>query len=121
MPINGISIGKDLLVTIQNAVVCNIVVNRIKGFSATQKNKSNDTTALDGVARHANLPQGWTGNFEMERTGPTVDQYFAQLELGYYNGTTIPLSTIIETITEATGQIVQFQYSGCVLQLDTAG
>ena len=121
MPINGISVGKDITIQIANTAVGSITINRVKMHSPKQKNKKLETIALDGLNRHLNIPIGWEGSFEMERTSPAIDSYFANLELGYYNGQTIPLSTITETITEANGLVTQFQYQGCQLALEGAG
>lgn len=120
MPINGISVGKDILVAFADNNG-NVVQNRVKMFSAQQKNSKRETVALDGVNRHLNIPIGWTGSFEMERISPIVDTYLYNLEQAYLNGQTIPLITITETITETNGSVSQFQYQNCVIELENAG
>ena len=90
-------------------------------FTSKQKNKNLETIALDGVNRHLNIPIGWTGSFEMERTSPEIDAFFFLLEQQYQSGNTIPLTTITETITEADGSTSQFQYQGCVIEFDSTG
>ena len=120
MPITGINIGKDIVVSIadNNGFV---TVNRVKNWNAVQKTNKRESIALDGINRHMNIPIGWEGSFEMERISPDVDIYLANLELTYQNGGTIPPLTITETITEADGSITQFQFQECVIQLDSAG
>lgn len=120
MPINGISVGKDISITIADTNG-SITINRVKMHSPKQKNKNLETIALDGVNRHLNIPIGWTGSFEMERTSPDIDSFFYQLEQQYASGNIIPLVTITETIQESSGAITQFQYQGCVIELDSAG
>lgn len=120
MPINGLSTGKDITVTLINQYGP-IATSRVKTFNAKQKTSNKETMAMDGVNRHLNIPSGWSGDFEMERIGPAMDAFIANLELQYQNGQAIPLITINETITEADGTVSQFQYQGVVITLDSSG
>jgi hypothetical protein len=120
MPINGISVGKDVVLTF-NDNNGQIVTNRIKMFSSKQKISNRETAALDGINRHVNIPMGWEGSFEMERTSSVVDDYFANLENNYYAGGNLPTITLTETITEPNGGTSQYQYLGVVINLDSAG
>jgi hypothetical protein len=120
MPINGISVGRDVVLTFSNNAGT-IITNRIKMFSSKQKTSNRETAALDGINRHINIPMGWEGNFEMERTSSVIDDYFAAQETLYYSGQNIPTITITETITESNGSTSQYQYIGVVMTLDTAG
>ncbi|VVC75991.1 hypothetical protein AQUSIP_12920 [Aquicella siphonis] len=121
MPLVGISVGKDITVTLSDDVNGFITINRVKNWNAVQRNNKRESIALDGVNRYGNFPIGWEGSFEMERTSADVDNYFAALELAYQNGENIPLVTITETITEADGTISQYQFQNCVVQLDSSG
>ena len=120
MPINGISIGKDITVTFDDNNG-NVVTTRVKMFSSKQKTANRETIALDGINRHLNIPTGFEGSIEAERTGPQLDQFIFNLEQIYAQGGPIPLITITETIQEADGSVTQFQYQGCVVQMDSAG
>lgn len=121
MPINGISVGRDVVITL-NDNNGNIATNRIKTFSSRQKTSNRETAALDGINRHVNIPMGWEGSLEMERTSSVIDDYIANLENNvYYAGQNVPTITITETITEVSGATTQYQYIGVVLSLDSAG
>lgn len=120
MPINGISVGRDVVLNFSNNAGT-IVTNRIKMFSSKQKTSNRETASLDGINRHINIPMGWEGSFEMERTSSAIDDYFANLENTYYSGQNLPTITITETITESDGSTNQYQYIGVVMTLDTAG
>jgi hypothetical protein len=119
-PITGINIGKDIVVSIADTSGF-VTVNRVKNWNVNQKTNKRETIALDGINRYMNIPIGWEGTFEMERTSRDVDFYLARLEANYQNGKTIPPITITETITESDGQVSQFQFINCVIQLDSAG
>jgi len=120
MPINGISVGKDVVLTLTNNNGV-IATNRIKMFSSKQKTSNRETAALDGINRHINIPMGWEGSFEMERTSSAIDDYIANYEASYYGGQNMLPITITETITEASGAVTQYQYVGVVTTLDSAG
>jgi hypothetical protein len=120
MPINGISVGKDITVTF-NDNNGNVVTTRVKMFSAKQKTSNRETVALDGVNRHLNIPMGWSGSIEAERTGPELEAFIFNLEQIYVSGAAIPLITITETIQETNGSVTQWQYQGCVVEMDSSG
>jgi hypothetical protein len=120
VPINGISVGKDVVLTLNDQSGL-VTTNRIKMFSSKQKTSNRETASLDGTNRHINIPMGWEGSFEMERTSSAIDDYIANLEANYYQGQNIPSLTITETITEANGATTQFQFVGVVLTYDDAG
>lgn len=120
MSINGISVGKDITVTLDDNNG-NVVTTRAKMFNSKQKTSNKETVALDGINRMLNIPIGWEGSFEFERTGPQMDSFIYNLEQIYYSGGVIPQVTITQTVTEADGSLTQFQYLRCVVQYDNAG
>ncbi len=120
MPINGINTGKDTIVQLANTQG-QIIINRVKNFTAQQKSKNLETMALDGVNRHINIPNGWSGSFEMERTSNVIDTFFSNLEANYLSGQQVLLTTITETITESDGTITIMQYLGGMLELASTG
>lgn len=120
MPVNGLSVGRDITLTFTNNQGT-ITTNRIKMFSCKQKTSNRETAALDGINRHINIPMGWEGNFEMERVSRVIDDYFANQEAIYYSGQNVPTITITETITEPDGSVSQYQFVGVVMSLESAG
>lgn len=120
MPINGISSGKDLSVTINDT---NGFVNttRSKSISVKQNVIKETTKALDGITRHLNFPGGWEASFDFERTSSVIDDYILGIENKYYNGQNIPLITITFSIQESNGAISQYQLNGCVPHYEDGG
>lgn len=105
-----------------NDINGNIQTCRVKKFTSKQKVTTRETAALDGINRHLNIPMGWEGSFEMERTDSSIDDYFHNLENNiYYAGQNVGTLTINETITEANGAVSQYQYTGVVISLEDAG
>ncbi len=120
MPISGISIGKDVTVSLDDNNG-NVVTTRTKMFSSKQKTANRESIALDGQNRMLNIPTGWEGSFEFERTGPEIDNFINNLEAIYASGAPIPAVTITQTVTEQNGQLSQYQFIKCVVVYDNAG
>ncbi|MDR3473339.1 MAG: hypothetical protein P4M09_16895 [Devosia sp.] len=120
MPLNGFSVGKDVVLDIVGTGgIQNFSL--ITGFSSKQETTSIQIMGLDGVLRPLELPKGWTGEFDIERQNSVVDDYFAGLESSYYGGVNIQSASITETISEPTGAVTQYRYTGVSLKLTDAG
>ena len=120
MPINGFSVGRDVSLDIVGPSGP-IRFNLITKFSSKQEVKSNAVKGLDGITRPVRFFDGWSGNFDIERQDSTVDDYFSQLEANYYAGLNEAAVTITETITEVSGAVTQYRYTGVLLKLEDAG
>lgn len=125
MPINTnvgtFSIGKDVSVDIVLQNGGHLILNQITAFDAKPKMKKLNSVGLDGVNRHATIPEGWSLSFEVDRADATMDDFWAQFEAAYYNGQTVFNATILETVQEADGSVSQFRYEGVALAFDDAG
>lgn len=95
--------------------------NIITAFDSKPVYKSLDSKGLDGVDRYDDLPAGWTGTLSLDRADSTVDDFFAQKEANFYSGLSSNLVTITETITEISGAVSQYRYTGVALTLQDAG
>lgn len=120
MPVNGYSIGKDLVLDIvgQNGP---IRFNNLINFDSKPKQKDQEIVRLDGIHDHLVFEAGWGGTFEFERIDSAIDDYFAQNEANYYAGISNAQITITETITEVNGSVTQYRYDRVVLKLDDRG
>ncbi len=120
MPVNGFSVGRDYAVNVQTPSGP-LVFNLVTKFASKPEQTVRKIKGLDGITRNVIFPDGWTGQFEIERQDSAIDDYFAALEAAYYAGQNRAPCTITETITEANGAVSQYQYIGVNLQLDDAG
>jgi hypothetical protein len=120
MPINNFSVGRDLsfsLVTPTGTLALNGLTDySIKPMFTDLKHKG-----LDGNVLHAAIPDGWEINVKLDRQDPTLDQYFAALEVSYFAGQNIQGATLSETIQEKDGSVSQYQYTNVSLKYDDAG
>jgi hypothetical protein len=121
MPMNGFTVGRDVTLNIFGSDGQTHSFTQITGFDRKQETVHVQSKGIDGVIRHLELPDGWSGRITVDRASDDVDAYFAQLESNYYAGQNIPAAQITETITEADGSTSQFRYTGVMLKLDDAG
>jgi hypothetical protein len=121
MPMNGFTVGRDVTLNIfgSNGGVTNF--QTITGFMKKQETVHVQSKGMDGVIRHLELPDGWSGTMTFDRSSSAVDDYFAQLESNYYGGLNIAAAQITETITEVNGATTQYRYTGVMMKLDDAG
>lgn len=83
--------------------------------------KDLESKGLDGIDRFDALPAGWSGEFTLDRTNSTVDDFFAQKEANFYAGISSTTVTITETIGELNGSISQYRYLGVMLKFEDPG
>ena len=117
---NQFNVGKDVTLDItgpQGPLRFNIIT----GFQSKPSYKSIDSKGLDGIDRYEDLPAGWSGSFSLDRSYSTVDDFFAQKEANFYTGLSSNLVNITETITEVSGEVSQYRYTGVALTLQDAG
>ena len=120
MPIQGFNTGKDITLTLVGPLgVVNI--SGITGFQSEQMTQALDHKALDGTNKYAEIPTGWNGTFDLDRTDASVDSFFAQVEAIYYAGGDPGVVTIAEIITENGNYVSEWRYDGCALKFTDAG
>jgi hypothetical protein len=120
MPLNGFSVGRDVVLDITGSTGP-LRFSLITGFSSKPDIAEQKVKGLDGITRHIRFPDGWTGAFDITRQDSTIDDYFSQIEANYYAGLNENPVTITETITEANGAVTQYRYQQALLKLDDAG
>ena len=120
MPIQGFNTGKDITLVIVTAVGV-LQINGSTGFQAMQMTQRLDHKGLDGNNKYAEIPTGWEGSFDYDREDSVADDYFAQYEAAYYNGTDPGNATITQTITENNGGTTQYRFTGAALKFSDAG
>lgn len=70
---------------------------------------------------HKNLPDGWSGDFGVDRIDSTLDDYFAAQEDNYWQGGSQDTIYIQQTITENDGSVTQYRFDGVTLELTSGG
>lgn len=122
MPINNISIGHDMSVDVFDTVAGKVVsLPSITGFSAEPQTKQIQSQPLDDAPLYAELPDGWKGTIDFDRTDNRVDLFFADRESRYYKGQNLFNLTIMQTIKEQDNSVSQYRFKGVALKLAQAG
>lgn len=122
MPVNNLSIGHDVTVTIFDTTTQSVVSFPARtGFSAEPITKTINSEPLNGPPLFAEAPNGWRGTLDFDRTDPSIDIYFANYETAYYNGNNPVNGTITQTIQEKDGSVTQFEFTGVAMKLAQAG
>lgn len=127
MPVNNLSIGHDVTVTIFDTATNSVVSFPARtGFSAEPITKTVNSEPLNGPPIFAEAPNGWKGTFDFDRTDNSIDVYFANYEATYYAGGNPLNGTITQTIQEkgangAPGPVTQFSFTGVAMKLAQAG
>jgi hypothetical protein len=98
-----------------------IDLEHVTGFESRQVTASVRVNRLDGTQIGAELPKGWEGSFELERGNSDADDFIAQAEAAFYNGTFIPAGTLYQYVNETDGSVSTYQYDAVVFKLANAG
>ncbi|CCD29932.1 conserved hypothetical protein [Candidatus Glomeribacter gigasporarum BEG34] len=120
MPINGLSVGRDItldLITPNGPLRLNVITK----FTSKPDVVDEKIKPLNRAPIHLRFPDGWSGSFEIERDSDALDRHFARAEDDYYLGVNESPCTITETIIEPNDAISQYRYEGVLLKLEDAG
>ena len=116
----GYNTGKDVAVDI-NTPTGPLRLSKIMNFKSKPKVSNTEIVPLNGQTDELQIPKGWTGSFDAERTDSTLDDWWAQFESDYFNGVSRTAGTITETISEVGGGVTTWRYTNVILTLDNAG
>ncbi|MFZ6727343.1 hypothetical protein ACO0K2_17765 [Undibacterium sp. MH2W] len=117
----GYSLGKDVTLVIIKPDGSVLNIGKVTKFSSKQDDSTQKIKPLTGGTDHLRFFEGWNGSFDVERQGPDLDQYFAQLESNFYAGIQELPVTLQQTIVEPSGAVSQYQYVDAILQYADAG
>ena len=121
MPMNGFNVGRDITLNIVGWDGAIMDFSLLTSFDRKQATHHVQVKGIDGIVRHLEIPDGWSGSLDYERQDSKIDTYFAGLEQAYYDGVNIKGATITETIVDSDGSVSQFRYTGVMFKLDDAG
>lgn len=122
MPVNNMSIGKDVsVVIITSTGSLNIPAAAVTKFDSQPITDNENRMGMDGVTRALVVPTGWKGSFDVDRMNSSVEDWWAQLEAAYFAGQNIASGTITETISNPDGSISQYRYTGVMFDLNDLG
>ena len=119
MPLNGYSIGKDVVLTINTPN--GIMRVTLTGFDAKPVYTDLKSTPIDKPPVHMSIPSGWKGSFKLDRQDATVDDYVAANESAYWAGQNVIPGSITQTITEVDGSTSRYRFTNVNLRVVDPG
>lgn len=123
MPLNTFNVGADCRLVIQHPLAAGGQLNLgdVTNFKAEQQTKALKYTRLDGQTKLGEYPEGWSGSFQLERTGHDVDDFICTLEQAILNNQNPNPGTIYAYITETDGSTSTYQFKNAVFKMEDAG
>jgi hypothetical protein len=120
MGITSFSIGRDAQIVLMGPNG-RVDLNHVTGFESRQITSPIRVSRLDGTQIGAEIPKGWEGSFEVERSDSALEDFISTLEQSFYNGNGVSTGTLYQYITEVDGSVSTYQFDGVVFKLTNAG
>jgi len=120
MSISTFSVGRDTQLVVIGPSG-RIDLTHVTAFDSRQVTQSIRVNRLDGNQMGMELPKGWEGSFELERGDSVVEDFIADLEQSYFNGSMNELGSMYQYVSEVDGSTSTYQYDSVVFHLTNAG
>jgi hypothetical protein len=123
MPLNGFNIGRDVSITLNDSTpgVGALRFGLITSFNEKMMTSDEEFMGLDGITRRLRYVKGWSGQITIQRQDSAVDDYFARIEDGFYQGLSESPLYISKSMQEVNGSVTQWRHYGVLLKYDDAG
>lgn len=127
MPVNGYTVGRDVVVVFNQPGAGNLIGGtiiesaQIISFDAKPMKREVWARPLNSPPMPIYMPDGWKGTISVERKDATLDTYQSVIEQDFWSGTNVASGTITETITEVNGGTTVITYTGCMFWVDDPG
>ena len=123
MPLNSFNVGADCRVVVQHPLANGgqLSLGDVTSFKSEQQTKALKYTRFDGQTKLGEYPQGWSGSFQLERTGHDVDDFICAIEQAILNGQNPGPGTLYQYVTETDGSTSTYQFAGAVFKFSDAG
>ena len=120
MPINNLSVGRDITINLHTSQG-ELQVTTVTSFNARPNAVEGQVEPLDGSPIPYVIPNGFSGTIEFERTDASLDDFWDDYEDAYYLGQNLRASTITETINEVDDSQSQYIYTNVFFKADDLG
>jgi len=120
MTSSAFNVGRDCQIVLMGPFG-RIDLTHVTGFEARQLTAPIRVDRIDGTQIAADLPKGWEGGFDIERGNSAVDDFIAQIEATFVNGSSVPTGTLYQYVNEVNGSTSTYQFNAVVFKLTQAG
>ena len=121
MPANNFNVGRDVSLVLVSPAGQRIDLEIVTGFMAKQNTTKVRVRPLNSPTIFADLPDGWSGTFDIDRGNSNADDLAFQIESGYWDAGLIGTGTIYQYVTEVSGATSTYEFINVTLTLDDAG
>ncbi len=122
MPIANFTVGHDVSVDIISGTTGQVIsLPANTGFTAEATTQQIASRPLSGPPVFGEMPDGWSGTIDFDRTDIRIDAFFAAREAAYYKGQNIINDAIVQTIRERDGTITQYRFVNVALKFSQGG
>ncbi|MDY3551405.1 hypothetical protein R5W24_000481 [Gemmata sp. JC717] len=122
MSVNNFTTGIDVSVQINTSYGPLLIpATAILDFKADPETTKLRSKGIDGLTRHAVIPDSWKGSIMIDRLDQAVDNWWGRLEEDYYANRRVGNATIIQRIREQDGTVSTWRFEDVCLTLDSAG
>jgi hypothetical protein len=121
MATSTFNLGRDSSVVVIAPTGQRIDFSIVTGFDAKQTVHQLRIKPLTGPPQGVDIPDGWTGSFEIERGSSAADDLFSSIEQGFWATGALGIGQIFQYIQEVNGSTSTYQYDGVAMHLSDAG
>lgn len=116
------SSGRDLTVNLISPIDDSVVaIPNLKSFQYQQETTAINSQRMDGDTLNSEVPKGWQGNIEFDRSGAEIETLFSQIQSLYLNGGTLKGTTLYIYVTETGGAQTTLQFDNVAIKLADGG
>ena len=120
MTSTAFNVGRDCQIVLMGPFG-RIDLSHVTSFEARQLTAAIRVDRIDGTQIAADLPKGWEGGFDIERGNSAVDDFIAQIEAAFVNGSAVPTGTLYQYVNEVNGSTSTYQFNAVVFKLTQSG
>ena len=122
MPAAGYSVGRDTKLVFVDEASGDVITWSILSTADFKPDfKQLQWKAIDGTNSFAEIPQGWTGTFTVDRAAPDLMDYAVGIENDYFLGNPTATIYLQQTITNPDGTTSQYRFVNGAVKLVDAG
>ena len=98
-------------------------LSKVTGFNMKAETESVDSTPLNEPKMSFHIPNGWTGEFDVERHDSAADRFFARLEEDFWQNGNLPTGTVYAEVYDRglNAAPTTFVFEDCSFALDDGG
>lgn len=114
------NVGRDCRVTLLwNGTRVDLA--NVTGFQSQAQTQRLNSMPLNSTPKFVEIPNGWSGQFNVDRASSAADALFSAIESAFWNSGTIGQGTIYQYVTEVDGSTTTWEFSGVAMRLSDAG